>query len=240
MVSLIIPTLNEATTLRRTLSGLTPELKSRYDLEVIVSDGGSSDGTLELARGFGAQVLQAAPGEKQNISIGRNLGAAVARGSILIFLDADSFPREWEELLQETERVLQDQRVVAVTTRVEVHPSERSLSDAIWLTFYNLLFWCHNLLGSGMGRGNCQVVRATAFRELGGYNQAIVASEDYDLYRRLRTLGRIRFLWGVLVYESPRRFRKYGHLKVAGLWFWNYLNVAVRGKSWSKDWRPVR
>src|SRR3990167_9713058 len=89
MISLVIPTLNEAKTLGKTLVGLSDEIKKRYLVELIVSDGGSSDDTQELARQLGARVVLPEPGVKQNIAVGRNAGAAGASGEILIFLDAD-------------------------------------------------------------------------------------------------------------------------------------------------------
>lgn len=238
MVSLIIPTLNEAETLPRTLSRLTPETRERYGVELIVSDGGSADRTAETARGLGAQVVEAA--ERQTIAAGRNAGASAAQGDVLVFLDADSCPRSWDELFTESLGALKDEKVVAATVRVEVDPKERTFADAAWLAFFNLLFLCQNLLGFGMGRGNCQVVRASAFRRAGGYDASLTASEDYDLYRRLRKVGRISFLWRVVVYESPRRFRKLGYMKVTRLWFTNWVGVALRHRAVSKSWQRVR
>ncbi len=240
MVSLIIPTLNEADVLPRTLQGLTPELRARYGVELIVSDGGSADGTADVARSLGARVVAPNAAGHQTIAAGRNAGASAAQGDVFVFLDADSCPRSWDELFTESLGALKDERVAAATVRVEVDPKERIFADAVGLTFFNLLFLCQNILGFGMGRGNCQVVRASAFRRVGGYDASLTASEDYDLYRRLRKAGRISFLWRVVVYESPRRFRKLGYMRVAWLWGVNWVSVALRHRAVSKVWQRVR
>jgi glycosyltransferase involved in cell wall biosynthesis len=82
MISIIIPALNESATIWRTLS----RLKGADNLEVIVVDGGSRDNTAELAGLYGAKVIQTAPCK----AIQMNTGALAARGSILVFLHADT------------------------------------------------------------------------------------------------------------------------------------------------------
>ncbi|MDP3986154.1 MAG: glycosyltransferase [Candidatus Veblenbacteria bacterium] len=240
MVSLIIPTLNEADSLPKVLRGLSAELKRQYNVEVIVSDGGSVDATLSLARSLGARVVEAVPGVPQTIASGRDAGAGVARGDVLLFMDADTYPKSWAELLAAAVRVMQDSRTVAATMRFGITPSERRWYDALWQESYNLLFALQNYLGFGIGRGNCQIVQAAIFRAVGGYDSHLAAAEDYDLYRRLRKQGRIRFLWGVVVYESPRRFRHYGYVRVSWWWFLNAWSVLLRHRSWSKKWKRVQ
>jgi hypothetical protein len=94
----------------------------------------------------------------------------------------------------------------------------------------------------GMGRGECHIVRADVFWKINGYNESLAAGEDYDLYRRIKKskLGKIKFLNDIIVYESPRRFRKYGYLKVFGEWTKNSLSVFFKNKSASKVWEEVR
>ena len=85
--SVILPTLNEGTTLPITLKALNGEWPGG-NLQVIVVDGGSTDGTPELARKWGATVITSAPGRARQM----NAGAAIATGSWLFFLHADTVP----------------------------------------------------------------------------------------------------------------------------------------------------
>lgn len=239
MISLVIPTLNEAFYLKKTLAGLTTELRNKWQLEVIVSDGGSTDETVLVAKQLGAKVVLPQRGVKQTIAAGRNAGARAAQGEILLFLDADTKPRVWDELLAAADWLSKSQKTVAVAVRVEIEPSERKWRDIFWQSFYNFIFLCHNLLGVGIGRGNCQLIKTAAFRLVGGYKEDLVAGEDSDLFRRLAKCGRVKMLWRVVVYESPRRFRKLGYWRVTRQWFLNYLSVNRYGRSWSRHWPRI-
>ena len=83
-LSLIIPVLNEAATITTTLHGLAP--LRRRGTEVIVVDGGSRDGTPELARPHCQEVIEASGGRARQM----NRGAEAACGEILLFLHADT------------------------------------------------------------------------------------------------------------------------------------------------------
>lgn len=85
--SVIIPTLNEKTTLPTTLKALNGEWSGGKP-QVIVVDGGSTDGTVEFAKEWGATVISSAPGRARQM----NAGAAIATGSWLFFLHADTLP----------------------------------------------------------------------------------------------------------------------------------------------------
>ncbi len=239
MISLIIPTLNEARGLPRLLSSFPPHLRSRFDLEVVVSDGGSTDQTLEVAKQFGARIVQHTADTPQTIAEARNLGATRARGEVLIFMDADSTISEPEHFLQRVQETMRSPKIVAATVRIEIAPELRTLTDRFWLMVFNLTFRWSNALGLGTGRGNCQIVRRRAFTKVSGYNENLVAGEDFDLFHRLGRLGHIAFLWDVVVYESPRRFRHLGYVRTSALWFINFLSVLLTKHSWSKRWQRV-
>ena len=85
--SVILPTLNEIATLPIALKSLTGNWSGGKP-QVIVVDGGSTDGTPELAQEWGATVITSAPGRARQM----NAGAAIATGSWLFFLHADTVP----------------------------------------------------------------------------------------------------------------------------------------------------
>ncbi|PIV12587.1 MAG: teichoic acid biosynthesis protein, partial [Candidatus Nealsonbacteria bacterium CG03_land_8_20_14_0_80_36_12] len=83
MLSIIIPTLNE----EKYLPSLLEEIKKQNfsDYEIIVADGGSEDKTVKIARNYGCKIVKGGLPAK-----GRNEGAKIAEGDILLFMDADN------------------------------------------------------------------------------------------------------------------------------------------------------
>ncbi len=241
-ISVIIPTLNEEKLIVQTLNQFNEDLRKKFSIELIISDGGSTDATLELAGKLADKIVYAVKGEKQNISLGRNAGAKGASGKYFYFLNADTMVNNISDFFEATLNVLGDERNSALTCRIQVFPEEVKLSDKLFHGFYNNYVRVLNSVGMGMGRGECQMVKKEIFEELNGYNESLAAGEDYDLYRRIRKLGKgkIKFLNDLVVYESPRRYRKFGYRRVFFDWTKNSVSVFLKNKSVSKVWEAVR
>lgn len=242
-ISVVIPVLQEEKLLERTLAVFTPELRSRFGIELIVSDGGSTDKTIDIARRYADKIVCHTGVHRQTIAEGRNCGAAVAEGDILIFMNGDTYPARPEEFfstVQAWAQSAQQKNEVALACPVHIPPAERIFADRVFHLLYNAYVRLLNMCGIGMGRGECQVVRAQHFCSAGGYNARIAAGEDFDLFRRLMRLGSIRSFQSMLVYESPRRFRRYGYSRVLWTWTVNALSVVVRRKAMSEEWEAVR
>lgn len=244
LISVIIPSYMEEKILEKTLKMYSSELKKKYNFELIVSDGGSKDNTIDIAKKYADKVVVHSREERQTISEGRNRGADHAKGDILVFINADSYPEDTDKFFSFVSswplntNGLSDS--VAIAVYISSFPEEELLKDKIFYTFHNFYVRVLNKLGMGMGRGECQIVRKESFKQVGGYNDKIVAGEDFDLYRRLSKIGKIHFSSIIKVLESPRRFRKYGYIRTITAWFLNSLSVMFRGKSISVEWEAVR
>ncbi len=244
-VSIIIPTLNEARLIEPFLTRFSPALRSRLRLELIVSDGGSTDATQTLASPLVDVVVVHTRPERQTIATGRNAGAALARGDVLLFLNADvRLPEDAEGFLGAM--IDAARRTGAATCRVGVHPTQARWNDRLVLGTCDRLFWLLNKVGMGMGRGECQAVMRKAFDAVGGYRADLVAGEDFDLFHRLaayfraRKAGRITFLWNQMLYEDPRRYRQRGYVHTMAAWFANFLSVTFRNRSHATEWEVIR
>lgn len=243
-ISIIIPALNEERLIAKTLQVFPAELRKRLGIELIVSDGGSTDRTVELARRSADAVVRHAEPRRQTIAEGRNCGAARAQGDLLVFINADTIPRDPKSFLNRLVAIADEMHkpnaLAAYACSVEIAPEERRVSDRLFHTFFNNYVRLLNAVGVGMGRGECQVVRRDAFQAVGGYQNHMAAGEDFDLYKRLVRFGGIGYSPELCVYESPRRFRRFGYIRVLVEWTMNALSVMILRRSMSKEWEQVR
>lgn len=239
--SFIIPTLNEEKLLPILLEQFSKSnILEKYNCEIIISDGGSSDKTIERAKIFTDKIISHTGEHRQTIAEGRNAGATIATGDIYIFIDGDIIFENLNNFIEKVLNIFNSKKYIAMTCYINVHPDERIFSDRVFLNFYNWYFKTLNNIGVGMGRGECQIVPKNVFDEVGGYNKNLVAGEDFDLFKRIRRKGKIFFDKSLVIYESPRRYRKYGHSKIFFSWLLNAVSVIFKNKSATKEWEEVR
>ncbi len=239
--SIIIPTLNEEILLPRLLNQINDkEIRDLYNFEIIISDGGSKDSTIEIAERNADKLIIHDGDNYQNIAQGRNKGAEAAEGSILIFLNGDILLEDPKDFFSFIKNKFEPGKFLAMTCTVIVNPSETKFIDRVFQTFYNNYFHMLNLINVGMGRGECQVIRKEIFDNLNGYNIKLVAGEDFEFYTRVRKIGKILFARSIKVYESPRRYRKYGHFYIFFSWLLNSIFVLFKKRSLSKKWDEIR
>ncbi len=239
-ISVVIPSLNEEKLILKILSQFDKETRERYEVEVIISDGGSTDETMILASGKADKIVIYEDEKRQNIAQGRNAGARLAEGDVLVFLNADTYLQDKKKFFEKILEFSNANHYLALAFPVRIEKFEELKIDKVFHTFYNFYVRLINLLGIGMGRGECHIIKKEHFYEVKGYNEMLSAGEDFDLYRRLRKKGKIKFVKDVVIYESPRRYRKFGYLSVFLDWAKNSISILLFNKSISKEWKPVR
>ena len=204
LISVIIPTLNEAKTIKSTISNLNKCKQT----EIIVVDGGSQDETVEIARSMGARVLTSAPSKATQM----NTGAAEATGTVLLFLHADTcLPENFENC------------VLTALARDEICAGAFSLgidSDAGGLRFIERVAnWRSRFFQMPYG-DQALFVSRNLFHKIGGYPEYPIM-EDFELVRRLKQKGKIAIL-PESVQTSPRRWLYFGIFKT---WLLNQMIV---------------
>jgi len=197
MISVILPIYNEELILEKTLRRLT-EQKGSY--EVIVADGGSTDGSLEIARCY-ARTLSTGKGR----AVQMNAAAKEAKGDTLLFLHADSYLERGA--LEAIAKTMETERVVGgcLTQKIEApHPFYRCLeaSGSLRAKLLHLFYGDQGIF-----------IRKTIFDKLGGY-PLLPLLEDVALSRCLRKEGRAVVL-PQRVFTSARRWEKKGKLRTS-------------------------
>ncbi len=242
--SIIIPVLDEEKIITNTLKLFNSELKEKYNYEIIISDGGSTDNTIELAKNYSDIIVQINNQYKQTIAEGRNVGSIVSNSNYIVFMNIDSYPQNIETFLEQlfswSNGYSKLSEYDAITCKVNVFENEKKLKDNIFYFVLNNYFRILNLLGIGMARGECILVNKHLFFEYGGFNPKLAAGEDFDLFYRIAKKYKTYFAKELVILESPRRFRKNGYLRTLGQWFLNSIYVIIFGKSYSVEWEKVR
>lgn len=193
LLSVVIPVRNEAQALPRLLDDLA--VLRALGAELIVVDGGSSDGTCELALGRVDRLLRTAPGR----ALQMNAGAAVAQGDYLWFVHADT--RIGAEALHSLLKVLDERPLWG---RFDVRLSGPGLALSV---IGGMISLRSRLTGIASGDQGVFVARER-FEALGGY-APIPLMEDLHLCRRLKALARPRCLRPALL-TSSRRWEQHG------------------------------
>lgn len=223
------------------LEQLTSEIALKNnEYEILISDGGSKDSTKDIAEKFKCTFIKHESPIKDNISAGRNKGAKSAHGEWLIFFNADVRLANVKRFFNFLEEKVYPSGWLAVGGHVKVFPEEEIFSDRLYHGFYYYYFHILNYLGMGNGRGECQVIRKDIFFQLDGYDEKLAAGEDFDLFKRIKKIGKILLTDELLVYESPRRFRRFGYFTVSMMWLKNSSSIVLRKKSISREWEEVR
>jgi len=239
-LSIIVPTLNEEKVIAKTLSSIKTLRTVSY--EIIVSDGASSDRTVELASQFADRVVTHDGQTRQNIAQGRNAGASAATGEYLVFMDADVLiPKIDDFFKQALEKFEADPRICGLTVFLKVLPEHITLSDRLFFGLVNRVYqFSNNVLHLGMASGEFQMVRSEVFRKVGGFNNELVVGEDNDLFARLSRVGHTWVETGLFVMHTSRRAHNVGWTKLLSLWALNFIYYKVIRRSFSKEWKVIR
>jgi rSAM/selenodomain-associated transferase 2 len=196
IISIIVPTLNEAGLIQPFLVHLRDRAARA---EIIVADGGSCDGTVDLARGLYDRLVLSKP----NRAIQMNAGARAARGDILWFVHVDA-KVPWGSL-EEIERIMDDPKVAGGFFRIRLPRA------FIYRLTDSFAHYAGILLRMRCGDHGIFCRRA-AFLDVGGFPE-VPLMEDVEFFRRLRRHGRVIYSRKRIV-ASPRRYETIGRTRL--------------------------
>lgn len=172
LLSIIIPTYNEADNLPQLIERLFEKRDDRLH-EIIVVDGGSEDDTCEKARNMGLKRVFSC--EQKRRATQMNLGAKVAQGDTLYFVHADTLPPE--SFLDDIEQALNAGYSMGCY-RFQFDSSRFILKFNSWLTRFDML--------SFRGGDQSLFIPKNLFHKLGGFREDHIIMEEYEFLIRAR------------------------------------------------------
>lgn len=195
-LSIIIPTLDEAENLTRLLPRLRDHLPHG---EILVIDGGSRDGTIEVARSLGVRALCS---PRRGRAAQMNVGAEQAKGEVLYFVHADTLPPS--SYYHDIEQALQMGAEVG-SYRSSFDTDHPLLRVNAYMTRFDRLF-C---------RGGDQSIFTTRrfFEGVHGYREDYLIMEDFDFIQKARKRG-VFHIFDKAILISARKYDNNSYLRV--------------------------
>lgn len=225
MISIIIPTLNEEIYLPRLLDSIKKQDYSDY--EIIVSDGGSLDKTADIAKEMGCSFI--VDNLHHHPSWQRNNGAEIAKGEILLFLDADTVLQE--NFLSSAISEFKRKNLSTAAFYIKFNPN--CFLYSFFSSVINSLAWSRQLI-SPIGIGAGIIVKKEINKKLNGFNTEILLAEDYDYCTRSAKVGKFRMIKSIKLLYSSRRLENNGKFVTLAKWLkmglFTLLNLKIKKK----------
>ena len=204
-ISVIIPVYNDQCGLKDTLDSLVNQNFPKKDFEIIISDNGSSDNTLDTAEMFAKKYPElihiVVENNIKSSYAARNKGIKASKGSIIAFIDADmSVDKDW---LTRIVSSLEKYRVDYLACKVEIYLKENSIFG-----LYNKMtgFPVEQYLSNHhFAPTCCLIVRKIVFERVGLFDLRLISSGDYEFGNRVYRFGYKLYYDSSIVMKHPAR-----------------------------------
>ena len=198
-ISIIIPTYNEADNVGKLIRHLIAHSNSSL-VDIIVSDAGSGDDTMSIAKQAGANaVLSSGKGRAAQM----NYGAGIAKGDVLYFIHADCLPPP--EFMSDIQQAIQaGYNMGRYCTKF--NSDKTILKINAWFTYFDF-FIC-------MGGDQTLFIKKSFFAQCKGFREDMKIMEEFEFCKRARKLGKYKILNGEALI-SARKYDTNSWLRVS-------------------------
>ena len=208
MISIIIPAYNEETQIANTIEAIKKQSDAVHITEIIVADGGSKDKTVAVARATGA-IAVVSPYKGRAAQM--NYGAAVATGSILYFLHADTLPA----------RNFTTDIINTVNKGIEAGCFMLNFNHAHWFLKVNCWFTRFDVNAIRFGDQSLFITKEK-FMQTGGFNELHIVMEDQEIIKRIKKIARFKVIQKPVI-TSARKYLENGIYKTQAIFFIIYF-----------------
>jgi rSAM/selenodomain-associated transferase 2 len=203
MLSIIVPTYNEADQLAETIHQIR-RASGRHEPEVIIVDGGSTDETIAVAAQCAVTVVKS---ERKGRAAQMNKGASIAKGELLYFLHADSIPPQ--NFVAQIMNAYHD-GAKSACFRLAFDYNHWFLKTNCWFTRFDI-----NAVRFG---DQSLFVCRDVFQQAGGFREDLWMMEDQEIIHRLKKYGRFTVMKDVVI-TSARKYLDNGIYRMQGIFF---------------------
>lgn len=226
MISIIIPTFNETKKIATTVERLLNENDKKNIEEIIIADGGSTDTTVEISNELKAKSI-IVPGKNRAAQL--NAAAHIAKGSILLFLHADSIaPTGY------TVKIIE-----AINHNYHSGCFRLMFDHDHWFLKANAWFTRFDVNAIRFGDQGLFVTKEV-FEKSGGYNEKLAIMEDQEIIHRLKKYSSFKVLNAYMI-TSSRKYLANGIYKTQGTFFiiWLLYYIGISQKRLLKLYRKL-
>lgn len=243
-ISFVIPAYNEEHYIGDCLDAIVREKHANpsYDVEIIVVNNASTDGTAEVVKKYPEVTLVNEP--TKGIVHARRAGFLASTGGLIANVDSDTrVSIGWlPKVMKEFER---NTKLVALSGPFLYYDAPRKVRFFTRFFYYVSYsfsgitnFFFH--VGAFLQGGNF-VVRRDALEKIGGYDTSLnFYGEDSDIARRLNKVGKVKFMFSLPAASSGRRLAKEGGLTMGIRYAVNYLWITFFKKPFTKNYVDIR
>ena len=214
MLSIIIPTYNEAAQIGQTIAAIKAAA-GKHDHEIIIVDGGSNDATISIAKANNAATLT---GSKKGRAAQMNYGATSANGDVLYFLHADSIPPN--NFINYINDAI-DKGFASGCFKLKFDYEHWFLKANAWFTKFDV-----NAFRFG---DQSLFVTKKVFNKCNGFREDLYVMEDQEIIRRIKKFGRF-IVMDEMIVTSARKYRDNGTFRMQAIffriWFLYYLGCS--------------
>ncbi len=180
-ISVVIPAYNVSKTIAETLNSLLAQ--TYEDFEVIIVNDGSTDNTVEIVTNFCDSRIKLISQENTGVSAARNRGVSCANGEYLSFLDADDI---WmpDKLKEQVEALEENPEAAVAYSWTKLIDISGNTIDTMQPNYSGRVY-SQLLQENFLHSGSNVLIRRDAFVRVGGFNESMSHSEDYDCFLRL-------------------------------------------------------
>jgi glycosyltransferase involved in cell wall biosynthesis len=238
-VSVIIPTYCEEETIEGCLKSVANQKFDSGRIETIVVDSHSPDRTRTVARRCADEVIDL---KARGVGRARNAGARIAKGEILLFVDADTYLAS--DFVAEMHKTFADSGVVCASGVLKSLEKLGSLDTLFAISHYGFL----NNLAALSARARyplfpsvCVGARKPAFLKVGGFAEDLAVAEDINFSRKMGKVGKCVVNKKAVSYTSVRRISSCGKREMYSMYFKNYVKIfLLNQKPWVQDFPHIR